>query len=286
MNNHEKTLLVCTNGDEHSNPALEYGLWLATTLRWPLELLGVVEERKDEGLVIDLIQQAARKASQRGLTCTTRFEYGRAPRLLAATTCQGDYLTVVGPLGRPAWQRMLQGRSFRRIMARVATPLLYVPQARIPMGRMLVCLGGLGYTEALLQLSLKLARGVGAASIHLLHIVEPVTLDYPTARQVERRWQDILETDTPQAANLRLALEAARTAGLQADFKVRHGNIVHEILAEMASGEYDMVGLGSAFSAHSLRHLYMPNVTAEIAEVARCPLLTVRFAEAGAITAS
>jgi hypothetical protein len=35
--------------------------------------------------------------------------------------------------------------------------------------------------------------------------------------------------------------------------------------------------MGSAYSAHSLRHLYMPNVTAEVSEVVAIPLLSVRL---------
>jgi hypothetical protein len=41
-------------------------------------------------------------------------------------------------------------------------------------------------------------------------------------------------------------------------------------------GNYDMICMGSHYSAHALRQLYMPNVTAEVAESAHCPVLTVR----------
>ncbi|MDD2695804.1 MAG: universal stress protein [Anaerolineales bacterium] len=275
MNANDAALLVCTNGDEHSRPAVSYGVWLAIALRRPLALLGVVEERSNESLVVDLLQQASQEARQAGLPCSIQLEYGRAPKLIAAQTCRGDYLTVVGPLGRPAWKRLVQGRSFRRIMARVATPLIYVPQARIPMKQILVCMGGLAYGFQLERLSLYLAKAT-AASINLLHVVEPVNLNYPIAREIQHRWQNILETATPQGENLREALEEAQKTGLQVTFKVRHGNIVHEILEEARLGNYDLVSLGSAFSTHSLRHLYLPNVTAEVAERLQCPVLTVR----------
>jgi len=42
-------------------------------------------------------------------------------------------------------------------------------------------------------------------------------------------------------------------------------------------GEYDLICMGSPHSAHSLRHLYTPNVTAEVAEAANCPILTARY---------
>jgi nucleotide-binding universal stress UspA family protein len=52
--------------------------------------------------------------------------------------------------------------------------------------------------------------------------------------------------------------------------------VVHEILEEMRNGHYDLVAMGSPYSSESLRHLYMPNVTAEVAETLISPILVVR----------
>ena len=161
------------------------------------------------------------------------------------------------------------------MLEKIESPILYVPKARLPLKRLLLCLGGLGYATGVEQVALYLAQATGAR-ITLLHIVEPVTLDYPVSRQIQHQWKTIQETDTPQGRNLRNALEDIRRSGLEADFIVRHGNIVHEILEEVSSGEYDLVGMGSPHSTHSLRHLYMPNVTAEVAESLDLPVLTVR----------
>ena len=74
----------------------------------------------------------------------------------------------------------------------------------------------------------------------------------------------------------REALDLAQNAGLNAKIVTRQGNVVEEILAEIKEGSYDMACMGSAYSAHTLRQLYTPNVTAEVAEAAHCPVLTVR----------
>ena len=68
----------------------------------------------------------------------------------------------------------------------------------------------------------------------------------------------------------------ARKAGLKTDLKIRHGNVIEEILAELNEGDYDLVCMGSLYSAHGLRQMYAPNVTAEVADVIGCPVLTVR----------
>jgi nucleotide-binding universal stress UspA family protein len=48
-------------------------------------------------------------------------------------------------------------------------------------------------------------------------------------------------------------------------------------LAENSEGNYDLICMGSPYSANALRQLYAPNVTAEIAESTNCPVLTARF---------
>jgi len=153
--------------------------------------------------------------------------------------------------------------------------VLYVPRACLPVKSILVCMGGLEYGMDVFHIAQELAMPL-QARLSFLHVVEPVSLDYPLARQVESHWQDLMQTDTPQGRYLKLALEEARTNGLRAEVRLRHGSIAPEILQEVKSGDYDLVCMGSIYSAHSLRHITLPNITAEIAESGLCPILSVR----------
>lgn len=271
-----QNLLLCTNGSPASQAALDYGGWLARALRVPATVLGIVETPASQNLVEDLVQKAVRRMSEDGVGAQSLLREGRSETVIPAVATQSETLTVVGRLGRPALRRLATGSSFRRLMAAIAAPLLFVPVARIPPKRLLVCAGGLSYAADLERLSNALAKALGA-SLTLLHVVEPVTLDYPLAKQVEARWQDLLETDTPQARNLRAAVDEATESGLTIEVKIRRGSPVREILNELRTGDYDLVGLGSPHSTHGLRHLALPNVTAEVAEAARCPVLSVRY---------
>jgi nucleotide-binding universal stress UspA family protein len=241
----------------------------------PVVLLGMIEDPGQQEAVEQVMEETAQKLRAAQVDYRLVFEKGRGPAVIASYAHRGRYITVFGPFGRPAWKRIVQGRSFRRVLERVETPLLYVRQAHLQLRRILICMGGLDYAASVEHLGLYLAQAVNA-SVTLLHIVEPITRDYPVARELHDHWREILETDTPQGRNLKAALEEVKEAGLQADFKVRHGSVVHEILDEVHGGGYDLVGMGSAYSAHSLRHLYTPNVTAEVAEVLDIPVLTVR----------
>lgn len=269
------TLLLCTNGSPTNGPALEYGVWLAGILKAPVLLLGIIESAAHQEAVEKKLEETTHNLEEAGIEYHTQVERGRGSLAIARVANAGEYLTVVGPLGRPAWRRVVQGRSFRRLLERVESPILYVPKARLPLMSLLLCMGGLGYAEGVEHLGIHLAK-VAGAGVTLLHVVEPITLDYPVTKEIHAHWQEIQDTDTPQGRNLRIAMQTLREAGLEADLKVRQGNVVHEILDEVNRGDYDLVGMGSPYSAHSLRHLYMPNVTAEVAESVDIPVLTVR----------
>jgi nucleotide-binding universal stress UspA family protein len=271
----EISLLVCTNGRPETLPALEMGVHLAVGLEAPVTLYGVLEEEKEQVLLDQTLQEFESQMQSAGVTVQVVRESGNLRKAIPRLAHQANYLTVVGPLGRPVWKRLVQGRSFRRILAQVESPVLYVPETRWPIQRMLLCLGGLAYALGVEHVGLYLARKLKTA-VTLLHVVEPVTLDYPTSRQVQEHWKDILTTDTPQGRTLRQAMEDLQEAGIEVEFLVRHGNIVHQIQDEIQHTHYDLVAMGSAYSSHSLRHLYMPNVTAEVAESIHLPLLTAR----------
>lgn len=269
------SLLLCTNGCETTQPALDYGIWLAQALQSAVKLLGIIEDEDQDACVSSLLEELSGKLAEIGLDYSVELDRGRGTPVIARHASSGDHLTVFGPLGRPVWRRVIQGRSFRRILARVEKPLLYVPRNPQQLKRILLCMGGLGHEASMERMGIYLARKTGAR-VTLLHIVEPVTLQYPTASEIHHHWQDVLETDTPQGRRLRQALDEVQSSGLEAEIKIRHGNVIHEILDEIHQGGYDLVGMGSAYSTHSLRQRYLPNVTAEVAEAAVCPVLSVR----------
>lgn len=269
-------ILLCTNGDEASQPALAYGIWLAELLQASVHLLGIVENPQAKPALEALLEEIAGRLEEKKIPVRREIDSGRGSVVIARHTEPEIYLTVVGRLGRPAWRRFVQGRSFRRLLRQVESPILYVPEGEIPLKHLLICMGGLGYAEGVVRLGAHLAQASGAR-VTVLHVVEPASLEYPTAREVQDHKEKILDSDTPQARNLKTALNTLVAAGLQVDLKVRYGNIVHEILQEVREGDYTMVGLGSPYSAQSLRHLFLPNVTAEVAEALNLPVLTVRY---------
>ena len=274
-------LLITTNGFKGTWPSIEYGAWLAATLETKITLLGVTENLSpaaidDHHPLEDVFARAVELFQQNGVTYSLEVQNGNAEEIIPRKAKQGDFIIVLGPLGRPQFRRMLTRRSIRHLMEEIEQPILYVPESKLPLKKLLICMGGLGYEVTAEHIAMQMAMK-SRAEITLLHIVPPIDMNYPTARTVSTHWQNLTETDTPVGRSLRQALDVAKNDGLIANVKARQGNVVEEILAEVKEGNYDLLCMGSIYSTNTLRQLYAPNVTAEIAEGATCPVLSARY---------
>jgi nucleotide-binding universal stress UspA family protein len=275
-------ILVATNGYERTWSGIEYAAWLGEVMSIPVTLIGIIEQRQRPNIdaethpLEEIFSRAVALFQERKLKYYLDIHEGHAEEVIPKKAKEQDFLTVLTPLGRPPLRRLLLRRSFHQLMADIEGPILYVPAACIPPTHILVCLGGLGYGMAAESLGLEIASRV-KAPVTLLHVVPPIDMDYPEARTVRENWENLSDTDTLLGHTLRKALDEAQKMNLNADLKLRQGSVIEEILAELKEGDYDLVCMGSLYSAHGLRQLYAPNVTAEVAEVIGCPVLSVRY---------
>lgn len=273
-------ILVATNGFKGTWAAIEYGAWLAELMQLRLTLLGVTETLSPAAIdehhpLEEIFARAVELFRQKRVEHSLEIENGEAENVVPERSNQGYFITVVSSFGRPQLRRWLTGRSFRPLMEKIKGPILYVPEVRLPLKKLLISAGGLGYEVDMEHLALQMATA-SRADVTILHVIPPTDLDYPTTRHARAHAGDLSDTDTLLGRSLRTALDIAKAAGLNAKLITRQGHVVEEILAEIKEGEYDMVCMGSAYSAHSIRQLYTPNVTAEVAEAGLCPTLTVR----------
>jgi nucleotide-binding universal stress UspA family protein len=273
-------LLIVTNGFKRTWDAIQYGAWFAETMQLKVTLLGVNEKlhtahMDDHHPLDELCARAIELFQKRGLEYNFEKRSGVAEHVIPEIAKRDNFVTVVSPLGRPQLRRWFTGRSIRSFMEEIKGPILYVPEIHLPLKKLLISAGGLGYEVDAENLAFQVATA-SRADVTILHVVPPTGLDYQTTRDVRGHVKDLADTDTLLGRSLREALDIAQNAGLNAKITTRQGNVVEEILDEIKEGKYDMACMGSSYSAHSLRQLYTPNVTAEVAEAELCPVLTVR----------
>lgn len=274
-------ILIVTNGSKESYPAVEQGAWLAVTLGLPITLLGITEHLNPAAIdathpLEAVFDRAVGLFHARGAAYRLEVRNGSAEKVVPQEAKDGDSIIVLGPLGRPQLQRFVTGRSIRHFIEEIEQPLMYVPAARQPVRKILISVGGLGYDVNAEHIAMQIAMKTGA-EIVFLHIVPPIDLNYPTAAAVSRNWQHLVDTDTPVGRSLRQSFENARAANVPASVKVRHGNVIENILEEIQAGGHDLLCMGSSYSVHSLRQMYSANVTAEIMDRVHCPVMTARF---------
>ncbi len=274
-------LLITTNGYKDTWSAIEYGVWLAEAMQLKVRLLGVTENLRSAAIddhhpLEDVFAKAIELFEQKGIEYNPEIQNGEAEQVIPQKANSGDFITVVSPLGRPRIRRWLTGRSIRPLMEKIKGPILYVPAARLPLKKMLISIGGLGYEIAAENLAFEVAVA-SHADVTVLHVITPTEVEYPGTRDMRKHLNDLEDTNTLVGRSLRNALDIAQKAGLNAKATTRQGSVVNEILAEIRKGNYDMVCMGSPYSATGLRQLYTPNVTAEVAEAAHCPVLTARY---------
>ncbi len=275
MNTSGYTLLLCTNGAAVGQPALDYGVWLAEQLELPVTLLGIVESSQYETEVKEMLLATETQLETAQVPYTTHVRVGRAREVICAETLPEQHLVVLGPMGRPRWKQILQGSAFRRMMPNLQAPFIYTSMAHQQLARILICTGALDYAISAECWALYLAQRM-KASLTILHVAEAIHYHYPTAEEIGTHWEDFLNADIPQARHLRTLLERAENQEVAATLQVRHGTVVHEIIAAAQAESYDLVVMGSKHSSHSLRRQYLPDVTAEVMETLKVPVLVVR----------
>lgn len=273
-------LLIATNGFKATWQAIEYGAWLAELMQVTVTLLGINEKLNpaaidDHHPLEDVFARAVAVFQEKGVDYSLEVRNGEAEQVIPQKANQGDFITVVSPLGRSRIRRWLSGRSCRVLMEEIEGPILYVPEIRLPLKKLLISAGGLGYEVTAEHLALQVAA-LSRADVTILHVIPPTDLDYPTTRDVREHMSDLQDTNTVLGRSLKKASDVANAAGLNAKLTTRQGHVVEEILAEIKEGNYDLICMGSHYSAHALRQFYTPNVTAEVAEAVNCPTLTVR----------
>jgi len=161
-------ILIFTNGRATTLPAIEYGAWLGASLRTPVRLVGLDEDPSpsqiDEATypLERIFAEAVEAFKKAGVAYQLEVQQGHAEEVIPRRVKGLDALVVLGPLGRPPLKRLLSGRSFRHIMEQVAAPILYAPKTRLPLKRMLVCLGGLGYEVTAENIAVQLAQAAQA----------------------------------------------------------------------------------------------------------------------------
>jgi nucleotide-binding universal stress UspA family protein len=161
------------------------------------------------------------------------------------------------------------------VIDRSPIPVLIVRQSHAQLKKALICLGSMGFTQQRLNHAVNLVGGL-APQADLLYVTGMVPSMYTGLDGMDETLKEILDTDTPMASNLRRGAQLLSESGLKGEVHLRQGTVVESILGEAEKGNYDLIVLGQSGAGESVQGFLMGNVTRQVIEGARCPVLVIK----------
>jgi nucleotide-binding universal stress UspA family protein len=189
---------------------------------------------------------------------------------------EGNYdLVIVGARQDVNPLRHSLGSVARAIFRHASISVLVVNQAREGLNRLLICAGGIGAVEPVIERGARLAQAANAQTT-LLHVASPAPGMYTGLTEIEEPLPELLQKDTPIARYLRRGAETLADLGVEATLQLRRGVTSNEILREAAKGSYDLIAIGASTTKGPLTAWLLGDVTQQVVDHAPCPVLVVK----------
>jgi nucleotide-binding universal stress UspA family protein len=207
----------------------------------------------------------------------TRVDEGLAIDRLLEEIGRDNYdLVLVGAReGLGYLQRKLSSLSLK-VIDRSPIPILIVRHPHAQLKKALICLGPMVFTQKRLNHAINLVGRLVPHQVDLLHVTGMVPSMYTGLDEMDETLKEMLDTDTPMAINLRRGVQLLSESGLKGELHLRHGTVVETILREAEKGNYDLIVLGQSGAGESVQGFLMGNVTRQVIEDARCPVLVIK----------
>jgi nucleotide-binding universal stress UspA family protein len=268
-------ILLCSEGTERSGNAIQLGLTIASATKSEVTIFGITELESEEIKLLEALRQTQRAFLAAGVNVEILSKHGDPISEIAKRAVEGDYdLIVIGGEAKPGGQISVLSQKAYEIIELLVRPVLVVPMPRANIRRILICSGGATYIEAAIKLVIGLARDL-SASVTLFTVLPeaPVMISDRTESEVDV--ETLLASNSVLGKNLRSERKMIEAAGVSAEVRVRSGLVDVEIAAEIKSGDYDLVVLGSKPSRDVFSNYLLGNMTRRLVNWVLRPVLVV-----------
>ena len=278
-----KSILVCTDGSDHSNAAADYGIHLAQRLEARLLGLHVLDSRMLDGpLLADIsgwigaqpygaqVQQFQELLKQRGEAIIAAFNdrcktagmpvdsiirSGHPPTVILEEEGRAELL-ILGQRGEHAGLLgEMTGSNVERVVRHSSNPCLVTPGEFKPISRILAAYDGSGHASQALQEATELAQSLG---IELTILTVEEEGDKDRAEQIAKDAKELVEAHDCKAETL-----------------VTQGKSAAVILEIAHQKKCDLIVVG-AYGHSRIREMVLGSTTHQIINRARVPVMLVR----------
>lgn len=268
-------MLICSNGSEQAERAICLGGAIAAGCHAQTTLLGVASARGGGLALLESLERGQRLLEEKGVHPELVSKSGNPVLEIVRQTESVQYdLVVIGAVRQGTRGLFGMPSRFYKIVKGIQPPVLIVTGAGGIPKRVLICSGGKHYINNGLQLAGQIAQVLGAKVV-LLHVMPRPPAMYSHLPRIRETAASVLTSPSQLGINLRQALKSLETLGVQAEVRLRQGQVLPEILSEISEGAYELTVTGSARSL-SLRTYVLGNISREIVNHADCAVLVVR----------
>lgn len=269
-------ILVFIKSIPYARSAVLYAGMLSRLTGSSMTLLAARERGADPAAVERTLEQAADLLSDMPVSRHTRV--GSAVQSIRDEIQEGSYDLVVLQARRAIRYRQRLGMKIGRLVA-VESPISVLvvkdSEHEVSLKNILVCTGGREQANIVIERAADLAA-VAGANITLLHVATPVPTMYTGMDEMDERFEDLLQTDTPTARHLREAAKMLAERDIPAHLEIRRGEITDEIMRESEAGDYGLIVIGSSPADSRIRGWIMGDVPRNLVNHASCPVLVAR----------
>ena len=269
-------ILICSDGMPAGDNVTRLGGRVAAACRAETTLLGIAEQPRDEEPLRQALAAQAESLRAQGIVPEIVVRAGEPVRQILEQTSTTTYdLVVIG--ARHTGPTGLYWRSEKtyEVIKAIPPPVLVALGQCDELKRFLVCTGGKKFIDEALRLTGKIAAAVGA-SITLLHVMAEPPAIYADLVQLEEDVDQLLSSGSELGQNLVAEKKDLEALGVKTEIRIRHGNVLEQVFAEVREGDYDLIVTGSSRARGPLRHYIMGDLTRSILNQAECPVLVAR----------
>ncbi len=271
-------MLICSDGSEQADRAVRLGALIAGGCQAEVTLLGIIESKGHSESILETLKRGQAVLQDKGVQAELVTKAGNPIEEIVRRTTESNFdLVVIGAARKEPRGRFWLSSKTYKIVKEVQPPVLIVAGKSLALKRGLICSGGKSYIDDAVELTGRIARGVGAR-ITLLHVLPEPPAIYARLPRIQQTTDWLLDSNTELGLNLRREKETLQTLGVETELKLRWGAVLEEILNEANEGAYDLVVTGSALS-HGLRTYVLGDVSREIVNRLSCSILVVRSRE-------
>jgi nucleotide-binding universal stress UspA family protein len=268
-------ILLCSEGTERSENAIQFCLQIASATRSEVTIFGVTELEPDEVPLLEAIRRTQHAFMAQGVNVEILSKYGDPISEIERRAGEGNYdLIVIGGEAKAGGQVSILSQKAYEIIETLLRPVLVVPVSRPEIRRILICTGGGTYIEAAVRLVIEFAPSL-AASVTLFTAIPEAPVMISDRSEPDVNVAALLASDSALGQNLRAEKEMIEAAGIPTEVRVRAGLAAAEIAAEIEAGDYDLVVLGSKPSRDVFSAYLLGNMTRRLVNWVPRPVLVV-----------